>query len=57
MISILLGFIFLFCPAFNACGEAEEPAASSAGGLADFCIDPEEALGKMNRRINRLWSR
>ena len=51
MISILLVSVFLCCPAFNACGETAEPAAASAGGLADFGIDPEEALGKMNRRI------
>ena len=51
MISILLVSVFLCCPAFNVCSETAEPETASAGGLADFGIDPEEALGKMNRRI------
>ena len=35
--------------------QAAESAAPSAGGLADFGIDPEEALGKMNRRIGETF--
>ena len=51
MISILLVSVFLCCPAFNACGETAEPGAPSAGNLADFGIDPEEAHRKMNQLI------
>ena len=51
MISLLLVSAFLCCPAFNACGETAEPGAPSAGNLADFGIDPEEAHRKMNQLI------